>query len=156
MYIKANHWSDSWHKNSIELTKIDFGVRGYQCLTWECAVYDQNLHKGHSQSFQGAYFTNLLDIWPRLDSAQPSSSHIQPDTCSAKIPGCSTNLTIGTLESRFTLLLDKNFNQLTPNLLFYWTKRLLVLIVDQQNWTPFQNQIWTILEGDKSTRCNEG
>ena len=60
MYIKANH-DQILDIKEIIAHQIELGVGDIKCLMWNCAVYDQNLHKIVDKSFQGAYFTNLLD-----------------------------------------------------------------------------------------------
>ena len=58
------------------------GSPGYQCLTRECVLSSTKPSQRQWQSFQVCIFhqTNLLDIWPKLGSAQLSSGHVQSDT----------------------------------------------------------------------------
>ena len=52
MYIKENINQILGIKENIS-HRIELGVGDIKCLMWECAVYDQNLHKVHDKSFQG-------------------------------------------------------------------------------------------------------
>ena len=53
---KTYHESNSWHKRDHLLTKIELGVREYQCQMWDCEVQLPNLHKVHDISFQRCIF----------------------------------------------------------------------------------------------------
>ena len=75
---------------------------------------------------------SLLDIWPRLDLAQPSSGHVQLDTLSAKIPRCSITDNWNTWIASSLLLHDKNFTHWHQTSLFYSQKSLLVLNVTKE------------------------
>ena len=74
------------------------------------------------------------------------------DTLFCKIPKCSTTGQILTLGSRFTFTSWQKFYSLTPNLAILTKKSLTVSKVYQRILTPFQNHLWTILEGDTPGR----
>ena len=62
MYIKANH-DQILDIKEIIAHRIELGVGDIKCLMWDCAVYDQNLHKIIDKYFQRCIFlpTDLLE-----------------------------------------------------------------------------------------------
>ena len=87
-----------------------------------------------------------------MTKARPSAAWPQPlwhKHLFCKNTRMFNKLTIGTLWSRFTLLLDQNFNHRHQTLQFYWTTSLTVLIVDQETKHLSKTQELDVLEGDR-------
>ena len=87
----------------------------------------------------------------KLASAQLSIGHrASTRTLSAIIPGSFNKLTNRTLGLHFTLLVDQNFNQLTPNLAIL-TGQTFDCFKVYQNQTPFQNsETGKVTEGKRT------
>ena len=89
------------------------------------------------------------DIWPKLDSAQLSSSHVQPDTL--VLQNTRKFLTICQMEHFdhvSLLLLDQNSNHWHQTYQFYWTNCLTVSIVTKEIKRRSKTQEFDVLESD--------
>ena len=107
-----------------------------------------NLHKVHWRIFPVVHI--LPPAWhmtkARLSAAFQRSCPIR-HTCSAKYQyGWQTDN--WNTWSRFTLLLDLNFNQLTPNLEILTWRHLTVSIVTKRIKHLSKTQVLGVLEGD--------
>ena len=113
-----NHKAYSWHKMKYICSPNRIGARDI-VVPWEGVFHTSKTYTMSMKSLsRGAKKTNLLE----MTKARPSGSAAfqqslsNQHTCFAKIQRCLALTNRKTWSKRFTLLLDKDVKQLTPNL----------------------------------------
>ena len=148
MYIKANQDQNSWHKRYHLTHWIELGVRDYQCQMEVCSPQPEPTQSSLTNLSRGAYSTK--SAWNDQSPTQRGFPAVITNTLVCKKHQGVQQLDNRTLGSSFTLLADKSFNQLTPNLVIFTWKRLLVFNCLPRIKHLSKTQEFDVLEGDNS------